>query len=223
MRACVWLVEGTWQGCIDAAAGSIPADAGVVLLHVTPGDVAEAVEAAAAGRFGRAFSGHAPAAGSRRLRTRPHGILAAAAGRLGRPDAELVARRGRVEREVVSAVAEGSICSSRLATATGHASAPTAWATQPGSSLTTPVRRAARVAGSAPGGRFDPAAAASPHAPALALAASLACRRRPSACRPPPAGHPWPGRPGPPGSASRRRSRVRRLLDLAGGLIDLAA
>jgi nucleotide-binding universal stress UspA family protein len=76
MRVCVWLVEGTWQGCIDAAAGSIPSDASVVLLHVTPADVAEAVEAAAAGR-------------------------------LGREDAELMARRGRVEREVVSAVADG--------------------------------------------------------------------------------------------------------------------
>lgn len=108
MRVCVWLVEGTWQGCIDAAAGSIPAEAGVVLLHVTPSDVSEAVEAAAAGRFGRAFSGHRP---SRRIETAAGeaaaDILAAAAARLGRADAELQARRGRVEREVVSAVAEG--------------------------------------------------------------------------------------------------------------------
>ena len=108
MRVCVWLVEGTWQGCIDAAAGSIPAEAGVVLLHVTPSDVSEAVEAAAAGRFGRAFSGHRP---SRRIEATAGEaaaeILAAAAARLGRADAKLVARRGRVEREVVSAVAEG--------------------------------------------------------------------------------------------------------------------
>jgi nucleotide-binding universal stress UspA family protein len=108
MRVCVWLVEGTWQGCIDAAAASIAADASVVLLHVTPADVTDAVEAAAAGRFGRAFSGHTP---TRRIEASASeaasGLLAAAAARLGREDAELLARRGRVEREVVSAVAEG--------------------------------------------------------------------------------------------------------------------
>jgi nucleotide-binding universal stress UspA family protein len=108
MRVCVWLVEGTWQGCIDAAAKSIPADASVVLLHVTPADVAEAVEAAAAGRFGRAFSRHRP---TRRIEAAADeaasGLLAAAAARLGHEDAELRALRGRVEREVVGAVAEG--------------------------------------------------------------------------------------------------------------------
>jgi nucleotide-binding universal stress UspA family protein len=108
MRVCVWLVEGTWQGCIDAAAGSIPSDASVVLLHVTPADVAEAVEAAAAGRLGRAFSRRRP---THRIEASADeaaaDILAAAAARLGREDAELMARRGRVEREVVSAVADG--------------------------------------------------------------------------------------------------------------------
>lgn len=108
MRVCVWLVEGTWQGCIDAAAGILPADASVLLLHVTPADVAGAVEAAAAGRFGRAFAGHRP---TRRIETAAgeaaSGLLATAAARLGREDAELLARQGRIEREVVSAVAEG--------------------------------------------------------------------------------------------------------------------
>jgi nucleotide-binding universal stress UspA family protein len=108
MRVCVWLVEGTWQGCIDAAAGSIPTDASLVLLHVTPADVADAVEAAAAGRFGRAFSGHRA---THRIEASADeaasDLLAAAATRLGREDAELVARRGRIEREVVSALAEG--------------------------------------------------------------------------------------------------------------------
>lgn len=108
MRVCVWLVEGTWQGCIDAAAPSIPADATVVLLHVTPADVAEAIDAAAAGRLGRAFAADRP---TRRVETASgqaaSSLLAAAAARLGREDAELLARRGRIEREVVSAVADG--------------------------------------------------------------------------------------------------------------------
>src|SRR5215469_13640496 len=46
MTVITWIVEGTWPACVDAARRIAPADADIVLLHVT-GDEA------AAGRLGR--------------------------------------------------------------------------------------------------------------------------------------------------------------------------
>jgi nucleotide-binding universal stress UspA family protein len=108
MRIVIWVVEGTWQGCVDAALAQFPADSAFTLLHVTPSDVTEAADAATIGLLGRGAAGRRP--------TRAYGavagdeasnLLAAAAARLGRPDAEVVSRQGRVEREVVQAVADG--------------------------------------------------------------------------------------------------------------------
>jgi len=108
MRIVVWVVEGTWQGCIDAAVEHFPADSRFTLLHVTPSDVTEAADAAAAGLFGRGFPGRKP---DRRYDDvaddEASKLLAAARVRLGHPDADLVSRRGRVEREVIRAVADG--------------------------------------------------------------------------------------------------------------------
>jgi nucleotide-binding universal stress UspA family protein len=108
VRAVVWLVEGTWRGCLDAAVRIIPPDARVTLLHVTPSDVGEVTEAATAGLLGRAFRGHRPIRRFEEVADQEASeILQAAATRLGRENTELVHRRGRVEREVVGAVAEG--------------------------------------------------------------------------------------------------------------------
>jgi nucleotide-binding universal stress UspA family protein len=108
MRIVVWVVEGTWQGCIDAAAQHFPADSSFTLLHVTPSDVTEAAGAASAGLLGRGFPGRAP---TRRYDDvaddEASRLLAAAAERLGSPDAERISRRGLVEREVVLAIARG--------------------------------------------------------------------------------------------------------------------
>lgn len=109
MKVVIWVVEGTWKGCIDAATPLLPLQADVALLHVTPSDVEGVAGAASAGLLGRSLWGHRTAhpfdqvaeeAGS--------GLLRAAAARLGRRDCELVPRRGRVEREVVAAVATGT-------------------------------------------------------------------------------------------------------------------
>jgi nucleotide-binding universal stress UspA family protein len=108
MHIVVWVVEGTWQGCVDAAVQHFPADARFTLLHVTPSDVTEAADAASAGLFGRGFPGRRP---SRRFddiaENEASSLLAAAADRLGRSDSGALSRRGRVEREVVRAVAVG--------------------------------------------------------------------------------------------------------------------
>jgi nucleotide-binding universal stress UspA family protein len=106
MHIVVWVVEGTWQGCVDAAVQNFPADSRFTLLHVTPSDVTEAADAASIGLFGRGFPGRKP---NRRFEDiaddEASSLLAAAADRLGHPDVEMVSRRGRVEREVVRAVA----------------------------------------------------------------------------------------------------------------------
>jgi nucleotide-binding universal stress UspA family protein len=108
MRIVVWLVEGTWQGCIDAANRTFAADAQFALLHVTPSDVTNAAEAASGGLLGRAFPRHKPAQEFEALADdAASALLAAAAARLGRQDVELLQRRGRFEREVVSALADG--------------------------------------------------------------------------------------------------------------------
>jgi nucleotide-binding universal stress UspA family protein len=108
MHVVVWVVEGTWQGCVDAAIQSFPADSQFTLLHVTPSDVTEAADAAALGLFGRGFPARKP---DRRYEDiaddQASQLLAAAADRLGRPDAERLSRRGRIEQEVVRAVAQG--------------------------------------------------------------------------------------------------------------------
>ena len=107
MKAVVWVVEGTWRGCVDAARRHLGADAQVVLLYVEPSDVDEVTAAAAAGLLGRGSAKHRP-----KLRPLDEGpgqtaldFLDAAAKRLGRPEAELVHRRGRTEREVVALLA----------------------------------------------------------------------------------------------------------------------
>ncbi len=108
MRIVVWLVEGTWQGCIDAANRTFPSDAHFTLLHVTPSDVANVAEAASGGLFGRAFPRHKPAQEFEDIADEAgSALLAAAAARLGREDVDLLHRRGRLEREVVSALADG--------------------------------------------------------------------------------------------------------------------
>ena len=104
MQVIVWLAEGTWEGCVVAAAPLIPADARVSLLYVVAEDVSHAAGAAPEGFMGRwrprpglteKMAAEAAASGE--------ALLAAAAGLLGRAGVVQVIRRGRVEREVVAA------------------------------------------------------------------------------------------------------------------------
>lgn len=107
-RALIWIVEDTWQATVDGALAVLGADAEVTVLHVAPGDVERLAEAGRHGLLGRRRPPPGPA---------PHhevrdisdeaaaALLAEAAARLG-PGTTTDARRGRVEREVVTA-AEG--------------------------------------------------------------------------------------------------------------------
>ncbi|MEU9605559.1 universal stress protein [Streptomyces sp. NPDC048057] len=109
----VWIVEGTWPACVDAARAPAGAAERTVLLHVTDAQTAEAARGAYAGLLGRTPPpGHRPPgpaeevaelalASSRRL-------LTAAQERLGMP-CTLVSRTGRPEREVVAAAEEADL------------------------------------------------------------------------------------------------------------------
>lgn len=107
VRTVIWVVEGTWEGCLDVAAQHLPAGSRVALLHVTPSDVGDVAEAAGVGLLGRAWGGRKPTAQFQEIAAEAGALLlAAAAARLGRQGVELIQLRGRVEREVVGAVAD---------------------------------------------------------------------------------------------------------------------
>ncbi|MFC9292879.1 universal stress protein [Streptomyces sp. NPDC057011] len=107
MTVIVWIVEGTWPACVDAARTHAPEGAEVVLLHVTGPEAPGAAHGAYAGLLGRARPDRDPGTRMEHLAaTAGEHLLAGAAERLGRPCTRQE-RTGRVEREVVAA-AEGA-------------------------------------------------------------------------------------------------------------------
>jgi nucleotide-binding universal stress UspA family protein len=101
----VWVTEGTWRGCIDAARALAPAGASLMLLHVATGDAAGTAHGAYAGLLGRGHPERDPGPRLAELTAASAtDLLAAAAQRLGRP-CTTMERRGRIEREVVAAAA----------------------------------------------------------------------------------------------------------------------
>jgi hypothetical protein len=105
MRALVWITEASWEICVDHARELLPADAEVTILHVAASDVEQLAEQPGPGRLGRRHR-PPPAQTVREISdAEARSLLAAAAERLGRPAATL-ARRGRIEREVVQATAD---------------------------------------------------------------------------------------------------------------------
>lgn len=103
-RVVVWLTEGTWAGCVDAAARWAPGDAEIVLLHVTDGEVTEALHGAFGGLLGRGGKPAPADAVAGLARPAERRLLAAAAERLGRPSTAEV-RAGAVGHEVAGACA----------------------------------------------------------------------------------------------------------------------
>lgn len=107
VRAMIWIVEGTWPGCVDAAAAVLPADAEVVLLHAEPADAQLAAEAARAGLLGRHPAGRMGPGLGAIADQEAERLLDAAQERVGRGELRRVRVRGRVERAVVDALADG--------------------------------------------------------------------------------------------------------------------
>lgn len=100
-RAVVWITEGTWQGCVDAAASLTASDTEFVLLYVIDAEITEALHGAFHGLLGR--GGHDPGSTVERLSgTAQRELMAAAEQRLGR-SATMETRSGRVNAEVLAA------------------------------------------------------------------------------------------------------------------------
>lgn len=104
MRVVVWISEDTWEACIDWARALVPERADVTLLHVAPADVEELAAHPGARLLGR----HPPPPPGPPVRAiadeEAQALLESARTRFARP-AHTMARRGRVEREVVQACA----------------------------------------------------------------------------------------------------------------------
>jgi nucleotide-binding universal stress UspA family protein len=100
-RVLVWLTEGTWHACVDAARG-LP-DAEITLLHVVDDEIADTLHGAYGGLLSR--HGHDPAHDIESVaRQAELALLEDAAARLERP-CETAVRHGHVQHEVVAACA----------------------------------------------------------------------------------------------------------------------
>jgi nucleotide-binding universal stress UspA family protein len=107
-RVVVWITEGTWQGCVDAAGRLAPEGATFTLLHVSDGAPAEVLHGAFGGLLGRG-GGHDPGVAVEGLSgPAADELVRAAEERLGRPTAHVL-RSGDVEREVVAACADADL------------------------------------------------------------------------------------------------------------------
>jgi len=108
MRTLVWIVEDTWEATVAEAAALVPPDTAITLLHVAPADVEELAGGGRRGLLGR----HPPPPPEHGIRAisdaAAQALLEDARERIGRP-AETVARRGRVEREVVAAAQDADL------------------------------------------------------------------------------------------------------------------
>lgn len=105
MRAVVWLVEGTWEACVDAAVDLHLT--GVRLLHVLDEQTEAGWEGGPLGLMGRGRRSR-EGVGSHPLDDAADDLLAAAAGRFG-PGAEPLELHGRTETTVLEACADADL------------------------------------------------------------------------------------------------------------------
>ncbi len=120
MRVLIWIAEETWEACVEEAGQFLPSAAQTTLLHVTAGDVESLAEGGWAGLLGRRPPRRPEPALSSISDAEAQALLESARQRLGRP-AGLLARRGRVEREVVRASADADLLVLARDGAPGHA------------------------------------------------------------------------------------------------------
>ena len=106
MTVLVWVVEDTFEACVDAVREAVAPTEAVQLLHVTSTELPWAAEGAFAGLLGRGRSRREPGARvAAEAETAGRALLDAAAARLGpRPGpVSRIERTGRPEREVAGA------------------------------------------------------------------------------------------------------------------------
>jgi nucleotide-binding universal stress UspA family protein len=104
MSVIVWITEGTWPACVDAALARAVPEEEIVLLYVCDDTVAETAHGAFAGLLGRGRPERDP---GRRIEvlseSAAHELLDTAERQLGRPARQFLAH-GRTERTVVETV-----------------------------------------------------------------------------------------------------------------------
>lgn len=109
VRALVWIVEDTWESTIAEAAACLPRDAEITILHVADCEPEGIARAARHGLLGRRPPPPPPREALDVVSEQTaRQLLDDARARLGR-SAELSARRGRIEREVVAAAEAADI------------------------------------------------------------------------------------------------------------------
>jgi nucleotide-binding universal stress UspA family protein len=103
MTVVAWIAQDGWSAVIDATRAHAPADAEIVLLHVTEASVPEVAHGAYAGLLGRGHRDNDPGTRLEQLDAQAAAdLLRAATARLARPCTTLQ-RTGRPEREVIAA------------------------------------------------------------------------------------------------------------------------
>jgi hypothetical protein len=106
MKVLVWVTEGGWEACVDAARELDAAE--ITLLHVASDEPAAATSGALAGLLGRHPRPQVEERVTRVSGEAAEALLAEAAARLGR-DARSVAATGRVEHVVTHAARDADL------------------------------------------------------------------------------------------------------------------
>jgi hypothetical protein len=106
MKVLVWITEGGWEGCVDAARELDATE--FTLLHVASDEPAAATSGALAGLLGRHPRPQVEERVARVAGEAAEALLADAAARLGR-QARRVAETGRVEHVVTDAARDADL------------------------------------------------------------------------------------------------------------------
>ncbi|MFE7171250.1 universal stress protein [Streptomyces sp. NPDC057616] len=109
MTVVVWIVEGTWPACVDAARVHAADESEIVLVHVGDEELPAVAHGAFAGLLGRGHPEQDPGTRVEQLAAESaEQLLQKAADRLGRPCSR-IARTGHIEREVVAAAEDADL------------------------------------------------------------------------------------------------------------------
>jgi nucleotide-binding universal stress UspA family protein len=103
----IWVTEGTWESCVDAARLFTPASAQITLMYVVPADLLYVTHGAHRGLLGRGQQRADPRI-EEIIGTSADELLAAAAQRLDRPCGR-IRTHGRPGHEVATAAADADL------------------------------------------------------------------------------------------------------------------
>ena len=103
----IWVTEGTWESCVDAARLFAPASSQITLMYVVPADLLQATHGAHLGLLGRGHRGIDSRVDDI-IDTSADDLLAAAAQRLDRPCGR-IRTHGRPGHEVATAAVDADL------------------------------------------------------------------------------------------------------------------